>query len=44
MWQERMGRTRRENERARDEAAGIRHIISFGGAVFYGAELVAINC
>lgn len=33
-----------EKMRVGDEAAGIRYIISFGGAVFYGAERRAINC
>lgn len=45
MWQERMGRTRRqgENERVWDKAAGIRYIISFGGAVFYAAEPLTVR-
>lgn len=39
MLQKRMERTDGENEPARNETAGIWYIISFGGGVFYGAEL-----
>jgi len=44
MWQKIMERTDRENKRARDEVARLQYIISFGGDVFYSAELPAIIC